>query len=77
MLKKETSLLENTEVSNIEKLFFGTREVSLSMCYKTLKCYCKLDTPLLAQTWRTELDINITEEMWISIWNAAKKKNYL
>lgn len=71
--KKLTTLLEDTEISGVEKLFFGTREVSLSMCYKTLKGYFKSDSSTLAQAWGGELNICITEEMWSRIWNSVRK----
>uniref|UniRef100_A0A3Q3G8L9 Reverse transcriptase domain-containing protein n=1 Tax=Kryptolebias marmoratus TaxID=37003 RepID=A0A3Q3G8L9_KRYMA len=71
-IKKETTLLRDSEVSGIEKLLTSTREVSLSLCYKTLKCH-KHHLPTLAQAWGDELGIEITDEMWNSIWNSARK----
>lgn len=71
--KKKCTLLNNAKVSNIKRQIFRTGgDISITVLYTILKGYTKPGVSKLGQTWKRELGVEITDDIWEDIWNNAR-----
>lgn len=70
-MKKDTTILENQDISVAERQLFSYRDHSTSCFYKVLKDCGSLNTGFLKETWERTLDTQITDDQWKEAWKNA------